>query len=362
MGIFGRVPSAGGPGTSRQERRRAGARGKSRTAKRRDNQRRAQIFVLGGVIVAALAVVGIGIFGYLQTSYRPQHETVLKVGDRAYQMNYVEKRLRYVIKNAAPGTPIMNNYDQALAQTFSDLTSDEVDRVGAPQVDVSVSDDEVDAKIRQNLGLSDSTDQATYAEAYRTLVKNSGFTPDEYRELIAAQLLEDKIRQHIRAAIPDATEQVHLSDIRVQSQQDAQTVQDRLAKGEDFATIAADISLDTTSKNKGGDLGWVPRGAYPTDIENAVFALNVGDRTQPLAYLNSFYIYELTEKSSSMQVTDTERTDIENQSYANWQKQISDQISIDRTYLSDNSMITHLEDIAKSLGSGVAPTAQPTGQ
>jgi parvulin-like peptidyl-prolyl isomerase len=307
--------------------------------------------------------VGIGVFGYCQTSYRPQHETVLKVGDRAYQMNYVEKRLRYVIKNAAPGTPIMNNYDQAIVQTFNDLQSDEVDRIGAPQVNVSVSDDEVDAKIRQNLGLSDSTDQATYAEAYRKVVKDSGFSPDEYRELIAAQLLEDKIRQDLRASIPDSTEQVHLRDIRVATQADAQTVQDRLAKGEDFAIIAADtISIDTASKTKGGDLGWVPRGAYPPDIETAVFALNVGDRTQPIAYQNSFYIFEATEKSPSMQVTDTERTGIENQLFANWQKQISDQISIVNAYTNDSTMIPHLEAVAKSLGSGVPPTAQPTSQ
>ncbi|MGD0116168.1 MAG: peptidylprolyl isomerase [Dehalococcoidia bacterium] len=360
MGIFGRVPSGGGPGTSRQDRRRAGARGKSRVAKKRDNQRRAQFLIVGGVVIAALAVLGIGIFGYLQTSYRPQQQTVLKVGDRTYDMSYVEKRLTYVIKNAAPGTLIMANYDQALLQTFNDLESDEINRIGAPQVGVSVSDDEVDAKIRQNLGLSDSVDQATYADAYRNLVKASGFSPDEYRELIAAQLLEDKIRQNLRASIPDSTEQVHVSDIEVATQQDAQTVQDRLAKGEDFAAVANDttISTDTSSNTKGGDLGWVPRGAYPTDIENAIFALSVGQTTQPLSYQNSFYIYKVTEKSPSMTLTDTERTNVENESYANWQQQVANQISIDRVYLSDKTMITHLEGIAKSLGSGVANTGE----
>ena len=298
MGIFGRVPSGGGPGTSRQDRRRAGARGKSRIAKKRDNQRRAQFFIIGGVVIAALAVVGIGVFGYCQTSYRPQHQTVLKVGDRAFQMNYVENRLRYVIKNAAPGTPVMTNYDQAILETFSQIESDQINRIGAPQLNVSVSDDEVDAKIRQNLGLSDSVDQATYAAAYRNLVKASGFSPDDYRELIAAQLLEDKIRQNLRASIPDSTEQMHLLDIQVATQQNAQTVQDRLAKGEDFAAIAGDttISIDTTSNTKGGDLGWIPRGALPTDIENAVFALSAGQTTQPLSYLNSFYIYKLVEE------------------------------------------------------------------
>jgi len=360
MGIFGRVPSAGGPGTSRQDRRRAGARGKSRIAQKRDNQRRAQFFIIGGAIIVALAIAGIGIFGYVQTSYRPQHQTVLKVGDRTYEMNYVEKRLRYVIKNATPGSAVLTNYDQALLETFGELETEEINRIGAPQLNVSVSSDEVDAKIRQNLGLSDSTDQATYATAYRNLVKDSGFSPDEYREVIAAQLLEDKIRQTLGASIPASTEQVHLLDIETSTQQNAQTAQDRLSKGEDFATIANDtsISLDTTSNTKGGDLGWVPRGAYSTDVENAVFALNVGDTTQPLSYHNAFYIYKLVEKSPSMAVTDTNKTQIGNQSYVSWEQQISNGVSVDRAYLNDRSMITHLEGIAKNAGSGVANTGQ----
>ncbi len=363
MGIFGRVPSAGGPGTSRQDRRRAGARGKSRTTKRHDSQRRAQLFVIGGVVVAALAVLGIGIFGYLQTSYRPAHQTVLKVGSRSYDMSYVEKRLRYEIQNATPGTIIQGNPDQAILQTFNDLESDEVNRIGAPQNNVSVSDDEVDAKIRQNLGLSDSVDQATFAASYRDLVKSSGFSPDEYRELIAAQLLADKLRQSFRASIPDTTEQVHVLDIEVKNQTDAQTVQDRLSKGEDFATIANDtsISVDTASNTQGGDLGWIPRGALPTDVENAVFALsNPGDTTQPISSQNAFYIYKLVEKSPSMTITDAERTEIENQSYANWQTQIASGITIETPYMNDQSMITHLEDVAKSAGSGAEPTAAPT--
>jgi hypothetical protein len=273
-------------------------------------------------------------------------------------MSYVEKRLRYEIHNAAPGT--LQTTNDALMLTFNKLGSEEIDRIGAPQINVSVSDDEVDAKIRQNLGLSDSVDQATFAEAYRKLVKDSGFSPSEYRELIASQLLDDKIRQNLRSAIPTATEQVHVSDIRVATQDDAQKVLGRLTAGEDFAAIAADVSLDTNTKSKGGDTGWVARGSLPADVENAVFALEAGQHTQSISYNNSFFIFEAMEKSPSMAVTTDQQTLIENQSFRNWQTQISNGVDIKTYYSDDATIISHLTDIAKAEGTGVPATAQPT--
>ena len=359
MGIFGRAPSSGPGGTSRQDRRRAGVRGRSRTTTRRDTEKRAQIIIIGAVILVALAVVGIGVYGYYQTNVRPEQQAVLKVGDRTFRMNYVEKRLRYEIQNAAPGDPVLLNTNTALQETFNQLGAEEIDRIGAPQINISVSDDEVDAKIRQNLGLSDSADQATFAEAYRKLVKDSGFSPNEYREFITSQLLEDKIRQNLRSTIPTATEQVHVRDIRVATQDDAQKVLDRLAAGEDFAAIATDVSLDTSTKSNGGDAGWIPRGSVPTNVENAVFALEVGQRTQPISNNNTFFIFEVLEKSPSMEITSAQQTLIENQSYNSWQAQISNQVDVNLYYASDATIIAQLTAIATAAGSGVKATAEP---
>jgi parvulin-like peptidyl-prolyl isomerase len=54
-----------------------------------------------------------------------------------------------------------------------------------------------------------------------------------------------------------------------------QTLKDRIAKGEDFAEIAADNS-DCPSAGRGGDLGFFPKGAMVPEFEAAAFELPVG--------------------------------------------------------------------------------------
>jgi len=151
----------------------------------------------------------------------------------------------------------------------------------------------------------------------------------------------------------------------VSSQEDAQKVLDRLTAGEDFVAIAAEMSLDTNTKNKGGEMDWMPRAALEPAAGDAVFVLEVGQRTQPIwsDKTNTYYIYEVMEKSPSMEVTDSQRTLIENQSYTNWQDEISKQTPVVRSYIINNTsfdmdMINHLREIAKSEGSGVEQTGQ----
>jgi SurA-like N-terminal domain/PPIC-type PPIASE domain len=371
MGIFGRVPSGGGPGTSRRDRRQSGAKARSKTVARRETERKAQVFIVAGIIVVALAVIGVAGFGYYQTTVKPKQETVLKVGDRSFSMGYVEKRLRYEIRNATPGEPLLLNQDIAVVETLNKLEAEELNRIGAPTLNISVSGDEVEAKIRQNLGLSDSSDPATYADAYRRVVRDSGLSPSEYREVIGAQLLEDKIRQNLRESIPATAEQIKLRDIRVKTEAEANAALTRLTAGEDFAAIAGELSLDTNTKTKGGEMDWMPRAALEPETGDAVFVLDVGQRTQPIwsSATQTFYIYEVMEKSPSMEVTESQRTIIENQSYTNWQNNLNGQTTITRNYLDKpivdaqgtligTDMINHLKQVAANEGSGVDQAGQ----
>ncbi|MCI0816550.1 MAG: hypothetical protein J4N29_05845, partial [Chloroflexi bacterium] len=37
----------------------------------------------------------------------------------------------------------------------------------------------------------------------------------------------------------------------------------RIASGDDFGAVAADLSVDTVVADEAGEVGWVPRGAFP---------------------------------------------------------------------------------------------------
>ncbi len=68
---------------------------------------------------------------------------------------------------------------------------------------------------------------------------------------------------------------VYCAHILVKTEKDANTVLDRLKKGDKFSKIANEVSL-CPSRKRGGDLGTFSRGQMVKEFENAAFALQKG--------------------------------------------------------------------------------------
>ena len=67
----------------------------------------------------------------------------------------------------------------------------------------------------------------------------------------------------------------------MKTEKEAQTVLDRLSKGEKFSNIAKGVSRDPGSGKRGGDLGWFTRGKMVKEFEQTAFALQKG-QTSPI--------------------------------------------------------------------------------
>jgi len=358
MGILGHGPTLPERPT-RRDKRRQRARPRPSSAVRRDDERRAQAILRIAIALVAVVVVGVGAFGYYQTSVKAKKESVIRVGDRAFDMGYMERRLRYEIHNPISDPQVLANANSAVATALQDVTNEELDRRGAAELGISVSEDEITADIRLVLRIPETADTSVYAEAYRNEVRESGLRPGEYREVVAARLLEEKLRQSFRAQIPATAEQVRLRDIVVQ-QADLQTVLDRLKAGEDFAAVASEVSLDTTTKDKGGEMDWQPRGGMPPEAESAVFSLEVGQVSEPVYLSGGYYLYQVLEKVADREVTPDQQQQIEDQMYTDWRSGLAEQFPV---VYADNDMqrfqqqIDHLGQLATSEGAGV-----PSGQ
>jgi foldase protein PrsA len=77
-------------------------------------------------------------------------------------------------------------------------------------------------------------------------------------------------------------DKIKCSHILVEKQSQALAILERLKKGEKFAELAKELSLDTGSGKRGGDLGYFGRGKMVKPFESVAFALTIGQVSEPV--------------------------------------------------------------------------------
>ena len=83
---------------------------------------------------------------------------------------------------------------------------------------------------------------------------------------------------------------IKCSHILVQKQSEAITILDRINKGEKFGKLARELSSDTGSAKKDGNLGFFGRGKMVKEFETAAFNLQVGQISEPIKTQYGYHI------------------------------------------------------------------------
>jgi len=81
--------------------------------------------------------------------------------------------------------------------------------------------------------------------------------------------------------------------ILLADEKSANEVLARLKKGEDFATLAKQLSKDPGSGSQGGDLGWSERTAFVAPFADAVFAMKEGELRGPVKSEFGYHVIRL---------------------------------------------------------------------
>jgi parvulin-like peptidyl-prolyl isomerase len=144
------------------------------------------------------------------------------------------------------------------------------------------------------------TEQA-YQKYYTLYVadieRQTGISEAEYRERVRSELYIQKVRNAIMSEVARTEEQVHLAQLVVGDYQEAVDTLARLLRGETWNALVAEVSTDAASKDKGGDIGWVPLQDPPTDLEKAAYALKAGEVSQVLQIgANTWVILKVLER------------------------------------------------------------------
>ncbi|MCH8324889.1 MAG: peptidyl-prolyl cis-trans isomerase [Thaumarchaeota archaeon] len=73
------------------------------------------------------------------------------------------------------------------------------------------------------------------------------------------------------------TNKIKCAHILVKKQSEALAIQERLKQGEKFGKLAKELSIDTGSAKKDGNLGYFGRGAMVKPFEEVAFKLQIGE-------------------------------------------------------------------------------------
>lgn len=83
----------------------------------------------------------------------------------------------------------------------------------------------------------------------------------------------------------------------------------RLEAGEDFATVAKEVSEDANSKTNSGDLGYISRGPFQPSFEDAAFALGKDEISGIVKTSAGYHVLKVTDKIDARTISFEEAKD-----------------------------------------------------
>jgi peptidyl-prolyl cis-trans isomerase D len=151
-------------------------------------------------------------------------------------------------------------------------------------------------------------DVKAYYDAHATSFMSPDQVVIDYLELKKSaffdqvKVSDDELQAQYQKEISHLAEQRRAAHILVEVNDkvtDAQAkariveIQQRLAKGEDFAKVAKETSQDPGSAANGGDLGYAGKGVYDEAFEGALYALKANEVSQPVRTQFGYHLIKL---------------------------------------------------------------------
>lgn len=132
------------------------------------------------------------------------------------------------------------------------------------------------------------------------IISKVNVTEDEMDQYYKAHQDEFRSPEMVRARhILIKVDRTASEDDKKNAREKAEGILKRIKAGEDFAKLANEVSDDTGSKTKGGDLGLFPKGRMVPAFEQAAFSLKPGEVSDVIESPFGFHIIKVEEKKEA---------------------------------------------------------------
>ncbi len=208
-------------------------------------------------IIAALAVIISGwYFKQYQPIDKPMKETVLEVNGQKYSMAYYIDAIDYML----------GDYASSYASYYLDYVENSIEQIAlikteSAKMGFTVTENDIDQYMEENSIESDN--QAT-------------------RDIIQGQLLIQKLESdYFEPLVPVSAEYREVIAMFLESQSQLNDIKARIDAGADFGELAAEYSLESTTKGSNGSLGSHPSGIFDytvgtSGLDDAIFSQQIG--------------------------------------------------------------------------------------
>lgn len=173
------------------------------------------------------------------------------------------------------GTQIHRSDLDRLVQSQGQLQSAPIEAIYDQLLDHLISTEVILTEARKERLQNDPAVKAQIKDLEEQLMRRAYLT-----KRVATQITDAKLKAHYDEIIKEMPpkEEIHARHILVATEDEAKAIIAEIKKGGNFAEIAAKKSTDG-SKDKGGDLGFVPRDALVESFADAASKLKPGEMT-----------------------------------------------------------------------------------
>jgi parvulin-like peptidyl-prolyl isomerase len=165
-----------------------------------------------------------------------------------------------------------------------------IEQAAASQGD-TISEAEVESVIARDIEENGGRAQ------FEAWLQANDWTYEEYRSRQRSMMISSQMFERVTRDVPTEAEQVRARHILVATEEEARNLLAQLQSGADFAQIAREYSLDPSTKESGGDLGFFPRGTLVVpEVEDVAFSLSVGEISDVVQSAMGYHIVQVQER------------------------------------------------------------------
>jgi len=317
------------------------------------------LFVGAGLAFAPLALQA---QDFQSTQRQALDSVVAVVNDDVIMRSELNDRMAQIEQQAQAQGGNLPPRSQLERQVLERMVMEEIQLQMAKDANLSIDDTELNRQVR-SIAESNGMTLDEFADA----VEADGMTLASVREDIRREMLMRQVQQRQisnRVSVSDrdverflnqqpgqSSEQNFIEEARArhvlialtpnrdenQARARAEEVRQRLAQGEDFASVAREMSDDSGTALNGGELGWVRPGQTVPAFEEAMRELDVNQISQPVRSQFGYHVIEVEERRRQNVTQESQREQVRqaifqrraNEELETWQQEVRSQAFVD---------------------------------